>query len=100
MKGDYFTFGRRRFFDSGHDGRYRVAGCSGVAWTVLGYEAEYDGEYEEWVAGSQLFAVMVGDDRPFGIDEDDLSPLKDSEYCSECGQIGCMHGAAMAEDED
>lgn len=36
-------------------------------------------------------AVMIGDDREFVIDVDDLTAIDDLDYCSECGQIGCGH---------
>lgn len=93
-KGDEIKYGRRTFIDSGHDGRYQVLGYSGVAFTVIGYEAFKDFETGCVEVGpdEQLFGVMVGDDRLIPIDADDLSELKDEEYCSECGQIGCCHG--------
>ena len=33
--------------------------------------------------------VMVGDDREHHVDLHDVSPLKDDEFCGECGQVGC-----------
>jgi hypothetical protein len=35
---------------------------------------------------------MVGDDREMIVDIDDCRPLSEDGFCSECGQIGCMHG--------
>lgn len=92
--GKLYTYRNRKFFDSTEHGddRYRVAGHGGVAWTVLGFAAVYDSETEDLEPSDQLFAVMVGDDRPFPVDADDLTKLEDEEYCSECGQIGCGHG--------
>ena len=36
--------------------------------------------------------VMVGDDRRHHVDESDVTPLKEDEFCGGCGQIGCGHG--------
>lgn len=89
--------------------RYRVTGHGGVAFELLGYERVWvptmvlmtdgDGnEYEvpddsgegnwEYTEGS-VRVRMVGDDRVFTEDIDDLTPLGDDDYCPECGQIGC-----------
>jgi hypothetical protein len=32
---------------------------------------------------------MIGDNREFTIDIDDLAEIQDDEYCHCCGQIGC-----------
>jgi len=73
---------------------YRVLGWDGVAFSVYGWETEPD-EDTEWsgqeVRTGNLLCVMVGDDRPFSIDPDDVAPLADDEYCASCGQIGCSH---------
>lgn len=45
-------------------------------------------EYEEDETGNALM-IMVGDDRRFSIDPDDITPLEDLAYCASCGQIGC-----------
>lgn len=75
---------------------YRVRGHAGIAWRVLGWETKPD-EDTEWsgceVRTGRVLAIMVGDDRRFAFDPEDVSPLKRSEFCSECGQIGCAHGA-------
>lgn len=75
---------------------YRARGHAGIAWRVLGWETEPD-EDTEWsgyeVRTGRVLAHMVGDDRPFAFEPDEISPLKRSEYCSECGQLGCAHGA-------
>lgn len=36
--------------------------------------------------------IMVGDDMKHVVHGEDLSKLKRSEFCSECGQIGCSWG--------
>jgi len=68
----------------------------GVAWYVLGWETVADEDTEwsgEYVRTGKVLAVMVGDDRPFRFDEDDLKPVKREDFCGECGQIGCTHDA-------
>ena len=86
-------------------GAYTVKGYRGIAWYVLGWETEpgpsewYDEEAEEWVSDEepepvrtgQVVCVMVGDDRHFTFDRDDITPLAREDYCGECGQMGCTH---------
>jgi hypothetical protein len=75
------------------EARYRVEGYSGVAWYLLGYEKIRDEDYEwsgiEYENTDRVWAVMVGDDRVFTFDVEELTELEDDEYCPECGQIGC-----------
>lgn len=47
-------------------------------------------EVEE-VRTGKVVCVMVGDDRRFAFDPDDITPLDDLAYCASCGQIGCEH---------
>lgn len=72
----------------------RIAGYDGIACYVLGWETEPD-EDTDWsgyeVRTGRLVCIMVGDDRRFTVDPDDVSTLAREEYCSECGQIGCSH---------
>ena len=81
---------------------YRVNGYSGIAWYVRGWETEPDDD-TEWSGyenrTGKLVCTMVGDDRKFTFDPDEISPLKPSEFCHECGQIGCAHGAYPEEEE-
>lgn len=71
-----------------------VRGKHKIAWYVLGWETEPD-EDTEWsgyeVRTGRVVAIMVGDDRRFTFDRDELKPLEREEYCGECGQIGCAH---------
>lgn len=71
---------------------YRVIGDNGCAWRVLGWETEPN-EDTEWSGieerTGRVAVVMVGDDRKFFVDEEDLQPISDEEYCGSCGQIGC-----------
>jgi hypothetical protein len=72
---------------------YAVNGWgAGVAWYVLGWETEPDSD-TEWTGieerTGKVLCVMVGDDRRFAIDPDDLTALDDEDYCGGCGQVGC-----------
>lgn len=73
---------------------YTVQGHRDVAWRVYGWETEPD-EDTEWSGyenrTGRVVCVMVGDDRKFTFDPEDLTPLDDLDYCAECGQIGCGH---------
>jgi hypothetical protein len=74
-------------------GGYKVAGWgAGVAWAVLGWETEPD-EDTEWsgyeTRTGKIIAVMIGDDRYFSLDPEDVEPIPRESYCGECGQIGC-----------
>ena len=74
---------------------YRVKGYGGIAWYVLGWETRPDAD-AEWSGyenrTGRVVAMMVGDDRHFTFDPDDLTPIKRRDYCGVCGQIGCGHG--------
>lgn len=84
---------------------YRVKGHGGIAWYVYGWETEpgptewYDDDAKEWmydeepepVRTGQIVCVMVGDDRRWVFDPDDVEPIAREDYCGECGQIGCTH---------
>src|SRR5271157_1498540 len=50
-----------------------------------------EGEWIEQVDGDKACFHMVGDDRVFTFDLSDVTPIKDSEFCHSCGQIGCRH---------
>ncbi len=71
---------------------YTADGYGGVAWRVTGYEEVAD-EDTVWsgymVRTGKLVAHMVGDDRDFTFDEDELTELDEDDYCHECGQVGC-----------
>ena len=76
-------------------GAYQTVRGPDVAWRVLGWETEPD-EDTEWSGienrTDRLIVRMVGDDRHFAAEPDEIVPLPDEAYCSECGQIGCDHG--------
>ena len=74
-----------------------VSGYGGIAWDVIGYLTEeiYDAEIDDFdtiTNDSLAVCIMVGDDRRFTFDVDDLTVIDDEDYCSGCGQIGCSHG--------
>lgn len=73
---------------------YAVRGYRGIAFYVLGWETEPD-EDTEWsgyeVRTGRVVVVMVGDDRRFAVDLEDVTALDDLAYCAECGQVGCTH---------
>jgi hypothetical protein len=82
---------------------YQVDGHPGIAWYVLGWETEPD-EDTEWsgyeVRTGSVVAVMVGDDRRWIFDQDELTPLDRRAYCGVCGQIGCGHDGLDRSEED
>ena len=72
---------------------YTAAGWSaGIAWRAFAFETDPD-EDTEWTGienpTGRVLAHMVGDDRTFAFDPDDLEPIADEDYCSCCGQVGC-----------
>jgi hypothetical protein len=80
---------------------FRVNGSAGIAWYCAGPELvdEYDEEtgenVTEWsgyqIPTGNVLMVMVGDDRVFPTDPDDVEHIPDDSFCRECGQIGCGH---------
>ncbi len=75
---------------------YQVDGWRGIAWHVLGWQTEPD-EDTEWSGcenrTGKVVCRMVGDDRDYAYDPDEIIPLAEDAYCRECGQVGCTHGA-------
>ena len=73
--------------------RYKVEGEGGIAWYAVHYEKVYDEDYEwtgiEGENKERVVCIMVGDDREFTFDVEDLVKLDDGDYCTECGQLGC-----------
>jgi hypothetical protein len=77
------------------DARYAVDGYVGIAFYLLGYVERADAD-TDWTGllvtdYDRVRAVMVGDDREHEIEVGDLRLLDDLDYCSQCGQIGCVH---------
>jgi hypothetical protein len=64
------------------------------AMDSFGEEYEYDTGNGEWVENpdsGRVLVCMVGDNRKYELDREDLTPLAREEFCGECGQIGCAH---------
>lgn len=59
----------------------KVEGYNGVAWSVV----EDDGS-------GFAVCVMIGDDRRFVHDRNELTVLDEDEFCDGCGQLGCGWG--------
>lgn len=55
-------------------------------------DVEWGWETVEIVSDTIVECYMVGDDRMFKFDIDDLTPLDIDNFCGSCGQIGCGHG--------
>lgn len=90
---------------------YTVDGYSGIAWYSRGHAKTWTEETWELIEGEdpecehsyiysegeeiedqdKLIMVMIGDDREFTFDKDEVHKLDDLAYCAECGQIGCTH---------
>lgn len=87
---------------------YTVAGYGGVAFRAFGMQTETVGDWtfvgeddddrddeslyvydEEERETGMVLAHMVGDDRTFVVDADDLTEMDEDDYCHECGQVGC-----------
>ena len=49
-------------------------------------------EYESVTVAGVWDCHMVGDDRTFVIDEEDMTIIDEDEFCRSCGQIECGHG--------
>ncbi len=80
------------------DSAYSVESYPGIAWRVFGWEiergkwADDDGEEMDIERRTgKLICVMIGDDRRFSFDPEDIKEIKREEYCGVCGQIGCSH---------
>ncbi len=71
---------------------YTAYGYGGIAFRAFALETEPD-EDTEWTGienpTGNILAHMIGDDRTFSFDPDDLTPIEDNDYCSCCGQVGC-----------
>ena len=96
---------------------YRVKGWPAVAFSIYGYPQIWDAytalcvdedgnEYEEdtddgeWIddTSGDVLVVMIGDDAKHRVSIDDLIPLDELDYCTECGQIGCCHDGRSREE--
>lgn len=87
------------------EARYTVEGYRGIAFYCVGYEMIRDvDENGDWWSGieyenrDRVRMIMVGDDRVHIVDVSDCTPIKEDEYCPECGQIGCTAYAGVFSD--
>lgn len=76
----------------------KVRGWPGIAFTFRGHPLihclDEDGVYPEKLEDpDRAIVVMVGDDRKWNVEMDDLTLLPPEKFCGVCGQIGCLHGA-------
>lgn len=91
---------------------YRHPDYPGAAWTIDGptmvdeYDPDTGENVTDWT-GYKVPAVpatvdahMIGDDRTFRFDADELIELDDDDYCAECGQIGCTADGRDREADD
>jgi hypothetical protein len=66
----------------------------GIAFRVDGYETQPD-ENTIWTGieeeTGRVKCHMIGDDRPFTFEPEELTPIDDDDYCPECGQLGRGH---------
>lgn len=93
--------------DFDFESAYKVDGYDGVAWRACRHpetlwipgwlelpdgqlvEDEEDGEFVENT--DLVVCVMIGDNREFEFEIDELTKISDDEFCSSCGQLGCQH---------
>lgn len=87
-----------------------IDGRGGVAWRIrrfastqvpiesYGWDDEEQCEYtfdsdelEEIEDRDRVIAVMVGDDHEFTFDIEEARLLAETDYCHQCGSIGCTH---------
>ena len=75
------------------DGAYKHPDYGGVAFRVDGPVMIRDEDYEwsgiEIEDPDKVRAHMIGDDREFTFERDELTLINDDEFCPGCGQIGC-----------
>lgn len=55
-------------------------------------------EIEQDESCGRVLVTMVGDDRIFEVEVEDLTKLRGDEYCHSCGQVGC--GCDLRDPED
>lgn len=60
------------------DAVYKVEGYDGVAWRV-----------DEFIEQNMVRCHMIGDDRSFEFDIEELTKIEEGTFCWSCGQIGC-----------
>lgn len=93
--------------------RFQRTGWRGVAWyyhrPLIHHPDEFETQEDaddHWAdqragicgcpeSGDHFYGVMVGDDREFLVDFEDVELIDDDDYCGGCGQIGCTAEKGM-----
>lgn len=73
--------------------------ANGIAFDVIRndyydiWSEDGDGGYysEEIEVSDRWVCVMVGDNRLFSFDEQDMEIINENQYCINCGQTHCCH---------
>lgn len=76
---------------------------NGIALRFLGHPTEKlcepdhptcwdDGFCVEIDVTEEALVHMVGDDRKHRVSMDELTIIEEGDFCSGCGQTGCLHG--------
>lgn len=55
-------------------------------------EVFFGWEEVEVISDSIVECYMIGDNKMFRFDIEDLTPIDVNDFCGSCGQIGCGHG--------
>lgn len=55
-------------------------------------EVNWGWDEVEVVSDSMVECYMIGDNRKFIVDIQDLTKIDINDFCGSCGQIGCAHG--------
>jgi hypothetical protein len=88
--------GRSGYERDGGGGAITDPGDPECEHEAVGYSDE-----QSTIRTERVVAIMIGDDRRFTFDADDLvEPLAREAYCGECGQIGCAHDGLDKSDSD
>lgn len=70
---------------------------NGIALRFLGHPTEKKFyvdlmEHDEVEITEEALVYMVGDDREHRVSMDELTIIEEGDFCSGCGQTGCLHG--------
>jgi hypothetical protein len=74
---------------AGKDAIYEVEGHAGLAYRFRKFKTTYDEDGWPQIDEGWCVMVAVGDDRDVLVEEGDIAPIQDDDYCGHCGQIGC-----------
>lgn len=76
---------------------YKVEGYEGVAWLLICHpryivDDDDNCNFGAFANTERVVAHMIGDNREFEFEIDEITPISEDEYCSQCGQMRCNHG--------